>query len=75
MRSGINTFWVSFDGVIPAIRAVELAPILMLLGLGLVLTVYALPVMRFMEAAANSLYTGGEYTRVVLGHLPGAARQ
>jgi multicomponent K+:H+ antiporter subunit D len=74
MRSGINTFWVSLEGVIPAIRIVEIAPILMLLGLGLVLTVYAQPVMTFMEAAATSLYAGGDYTRVVLGQLPDGAQ-
>ncbi|RYE10083.1 MAG: monovalent cation/H+ antiporter subunit D [Hyphomicrobiales bacterium] len=67
MRSGINTFWVSLEGVIPAVRAVEIAPILMFLTLGLLLTVYAQPVMSFMETAAQSLYTQGEYANAVFG--------
>jgi hypothetical protein len=66
MRTGINTFWVSLEGVVPAIRWVEVAAIVMLLGLGLIMTVYARPVMTFMAMAADALYTRGEYVQAVL---------
>jgi multicomponent K+:H+ antiporter subunit D len=67
MRNGINTFWVSLEGVIPAIRWVEVAPIVVLLGLGLIMTIYAQPVMSFMEAAADALYMPNGYVAAVLG--------
>ena len=67
MRNGINTFWVSLEGVIPAIRWVEVAPIVVLLGLGLIMTIYAQPVMSFMEAAAGALYMPNGYVAAVLG--------
>jgi multicomponent K+:H+ antiporter subunit D len=67
MRSGINTFWVSLDGVIPAVRAAEIAPIVMFLALALVMTALAQPVMAFMDAAANTLYARTDYVGAVLG--------
>jgi multicomponent K+:H+ antiporter subunit D len=66
MRSGINTFWVSLDHTVPEIRAVEITTILMLLALGLMLTVYAQPIMTFMETAAGSLYAPGNLAHAVL---------
>jgi multicomponent K+:H+ antiporter subunit D len=71
MRSGINTFWVSLEGTVPAVRSVEIAPIVLLLGLGLALTFFARPVMDFMHAAATSVYAEGDYTQAVLA---GSAR-
>ncbi len=66
VRSGINTFWVSLERVIPGIRWVEIAPIVLLLGLSVVMTLFAQPVMDFMGEAASSLYTRGEYVQAVL---------
>ena len=66
MRSGINTFWVSLEGVIPAVRAVEIAPILLFLALGILMTVQAQPVMSFMDQAASALYARSEYVEAVL---------
>ncbi len=71
MRSGINIFWVSLEGVIPAIRWVEIAPILLLLGLGIAMTIYAQPVMGFMETAASMLYQRSDYIGAVLGNTAG----
>ncbi len=65
MRSGINTFWVSLDGVIPAVRGVEIAAVVLLLGAGIAMTVFAQPVMSFMEHASGALYSPGEYARSV----------
>jgi multicomponent K+:H+ antiporter subunit D len=67
MRIGMNTFWVSLEGVIPAVRGVEIAPILLFLSLGILMTVYAQPVMSFMEVVATGLYTRGDYVEAVLG--------
>lgn len=67
MRSGINTFWVSLEGVIPAVRTAEIIPILLLLLLTVGMTVYAQPVMSYMEGATTRLYTHGEYVSAVLG--------
>lgn len=67
MRNGINTFWVSLEGVIPAIRWVEVAPIVLLLGLGVLMTIYAQPVMSYMQMAAEALYVPGGYVQAVLG--------
>jgi multicomponent K+:H+ antiporter subunit D len=71
MRSGINTFWVSFDGIIPAIRAVEIAPILLLLAVGVGLTVYAQPSMSYMSAAASALYAPAEPALAVMDSARG----
>jgi multicomponent K+:H+ antiporter subunit D len=74
MRSGINIFWVSFDGVVPAVRWVEIAPIVILLCLAAGLTLFAQPVMDFMQAASTSLYAPLDYTQSVLGPLPDGGR-
>jgi len=68
MRHGINTFWVSLDGVLPAIRSVEAAAIVLLLGLGILMTVFAQPVMAYMSMAADTVYARGEYLATVLSN-------
>ena len=55
LRAGINTFWVSFDSDVPRVRGVEMAPVLLLLGLCAGLTVMAGPATDFMAAAAQLL--------------------
>jgi multicomponent K+:H+ antiporter subunit D len=67
MRSGINTFWVSLEGVIPAVRVAEIIPILLFLLLTILMTVYAQPVMQFMDVAATTLYAQSDYVGAVLG--------
>jgi len=75
MRSGINTFWVSLERVIPAIHGVEIAPIILFLALALGMTVYAQPIMSFMGTAADALYTHGGYVDAVLAdRATGAGR-
>lgn len=69
MRHGINTFWVSLDGVLPAIRWVEAAAIVMLLALGVLMTIFAQPVMGFMDMAADTVYARGEYLNTVLSNV------
>jgi hypothetical protein len=43
----------------------------MLLALGVLLTVYAQPIMNFMEATASSLYAPGEQAQAVLSSTRG----
>jgi multicomponent K+:H+ antiporter subunit D len=75
MRSGINTFWVSLERVIPAIHSVEIAPIVLFLVLALGMTIYAQPVMHFMETAADMLYADSGYVDAVLAdRTTGAGR-
>jgi multicomponent K+:H+ antiporter subunit D len=66
LRAGINTFWVTFDGEVPSIRAVEMAPILFLLGLCVLLTVLAGPAMTYMGATAHYLSLPAEYVGAVM---------
>jgi multicomponent K+:H+ antiporter subunit D len=67
MRSGINTFWVSLDGAIPPVRVAEIIAILLLILLTILTTVYAQPVMEYMDATATGLYAHGDYIGAVLG--------
>ena len=54
MRAGIRAFWVPTESTVPSVRVIEMAPIAALLLLCLALTVQAGPVMRFMQATAQS---------------------
>ncbi len=73
LRSGINVFWAPTDNEIPRVRAVEMAPIALLLGLCVVLTFAAGPVMGFMQAMSDLLYTPAGYVASVLGPAGGSA--
>ncbi|RYE88265.1 MAG: monovalent cation/H+ antiporter subunit D [Hyphomicrobiales bacterium] len=67
VRSGINIFWVTFDGEVPRVRVVEMAPVLLLLGLCVLLTVLAGAAMTYMDATAQYLHQPSEYVAGVLG--------
>lgn len=69
-RAGIDAFWAS-PGEVPRVRLAEIAPILLLLTLGVGLTVQAGPVMRYMEDTARSLHLPQDYVR---GVLPGLGK-
>jgi multicomponent K+:H+ antiporter subunit D len=71
VRTGINTFWVSFDSEVPSVRAMEMAPVLMLLGLCVLLTVMVNPAMSYFEAAAQALHTPTAYIDAVFGPASG----
>ena len=55
------------DGAVPRVRAIEIAPVLMLLLVCIGMTVAAGPVMRYMQAAAATLHAPQDYPRQVLG--------
>lgn len=65
-RTGIDVFWASPAGEVPRVRVIEIAPIMLLLTLCIMLTVQAGPVMRYMEATAQSLHAPQDYVRGVL---------
>jgi multicomponent K+:H+ antiporter subunit D len=66
-RAGIGAFWASPDRAAPRVRAIEMAPVAMLLILCMAQTTQAGPVMRFMHATARSLHVPQHYIRGVLG--------
>ncbi|MFL1876230.1 monovalent cation/H+ antiporter subunit D [Hansschlegelia beijingensis] len=70
-RAGIRVFWAAPDRSVPRIRVIEIAPVAALLLLCVWQTVQAGPVMRFMQATADSLHAPQDYVREVL--KPGAA--
>lgn len=66
VRAGIRAFWIS-DRIVPRVRLIEIAPVAILLMLCAIQTVQAGPVMRFMQATAQSLHAPQNYIRSVLG--------
>jgi multicomponent K+:H+ antiporter subunit D len=71
-RMGIRVLWASPDRAVPRVRVIEMAPVALLLILCAVQTVQAGPIMRFMQATAQSLHVPQDYVRGVLG--PGKGR-
>ena len=69
-REGIRAFWASEGGETPAIPLIEIAPVVLLVGLSVAMTVKAGPVMRYMEATASSLNHPHVYVRGVMGYAP-----
>ena len=66
-RAGIRVFWASPDRTVPRVRLIEMAPVAVLLLLCAVQTIQAGPVIRFMQATAQSLHAPHDYVRAVLG--------
>jgi multicomponent K+:H+ antiporter subunit D len=66
-RAGIDLFWASPGQTAPRVRLIEMAPVAMLLLLCAMQTIEAGPVMRFMQATAQSLHAPRHYIRDVLG--------
>jgi multicomponent K+:H+ antiporter subunit D len=64
-RAGVRRFWAAQEAV-PRVRAIEAAPIVLLLALCAALTVEAGPVMRYMEDAARALHAPQRYVDRVL---------
>jgi multicomponent K+:H+ antiporter subunit D len=65
MRAGIRSFWASPDRAVPRVLAIEMVPVAVLLILCAVQTVKAGPVMRFMQATAQSLHAPQDYIREI----------
>jgi len=72
IRAGIRTFWGDEEREVPAIRVVEMVPILGLLLLCVGMTLQAGPVLRYMEDTAQALHHPRAYLEGVLGAQPAA---
>lgn len=66
-RAGIRALWASPDRSVPRVRLIEIAPVAVLLLVCALQTIQAGPVMRFMQATAQSLHVPHDYIRDVLG--------
>jgi multicomponent K+:H+ antiporter subunit D len=71
MRAGIRALWASPDRTVPRVRLIEMGPVAVLLLLCAIQTVQAGPIMRFMQATAQSLHVPHDYIRGVLGSTAG----
>ncbi len=65
-RAGMRVFWTPPDRAVPRVRPIEIAPIAALLLVCATLTVQAEPVMRYLQAAAESVHEPQHYVRSVL---------
>jgi multicomponent K+:H+ antiporter subunit D len=65
-RAGVRRFWGSPEAAVPRVRVIEIAPILLLLGLCAALTIEAAAVMRYLEMASAALHEPRGYVERVL---------
>ncbi|MFJ2691498.1 monovalent cation/H+ antiporter subunit D [Pseudomonas sp. NPDC087336] len=66
-RVGIQRFWTPAERPSPVLRRLECVPIFALLGLCILLTLKAEPLLRYTQAAANALNNPQQYVMAVLG--------
>ncbi|MDN5926851.1 MAG: monovalent cation/H+ antiporter subunit D [Hyphomicrobiales bacterium] len=66
MRTGIRTFWAPLEVIVPRVRVVEVAPIVLLIGLCLALTVEGGAMIRYTDATARALHVSADYIGGVL---------
>lgn len=69
-RMGIQRFWTPLERPSPILRRLECVPIVVLLALCVVLTVKAEPLLRFTQAAAETLSNPERYVQAVLESRP-----
>jgi multicomponent K+:H+ antiporter subunit D len=65
-RLGIQRFWTPQERPSPLLRRLECVPIVVLLGLSIVLTFKAEPLLRYTQAAADALNNPQQYVMAVL---------
>jgi multicomponent K+:H+ antiporter subunit D len=68
-RAGIRSLWATTRGV-PVVGVVEIAPVLLLIGLCVAMTAAAGPMTRYAQATAASLHAPQDYVRGVTGGRP-----
>lgn len=66
-RLGIQRFWTPEERPSPLLRKLECAPIFLLLGLSIVLTFKAEPLLRYTQATAEALHNPQQYVMAVIG--------
>ena len=64
-RAGVEAFWASPPETVPQVSIVEIAPIFLLLGLCIAITILAGPTLQYMEATAHYLHLPQDYTHGV----------
>ena len=67
-RAGVRIFWGAEDRTVPRVRVIEIAPVVVLLGLCIALTVWAGPAMRYLHDAAQGVHTPAAYIENVLSN-------
>lgn len=70
LARSIRTFWAPVEAVMPRVLVVEAAPVILLIAACLILTVQGAPLLRYTDAAAQSLHMPSNYIGRV---LPSAA--
>ncbi|MBE9607175.1 monovalent cation/H+ antiporter subunit D [Acetobacteraceae bacterium H6797] len=65
-RAGIRSLWAS-NRAVPRVRVIEIAPVLLLIGLCAGMTIGAGPALRYTQATAEALHAPKEYIRHVIG--------
>ena len=65
-RHGMRLFWSIAARTTPRLRLLEAAPVAALVTLAIGLTIFADPVYRYLDSAANSLHAPDAYVRAVL---------
>ena len=75
MRFGVRTFWASGNLQAPSLQHSEALPISFLLGLCIAMTLFASPLLAFLDRASQDLARPGAYVERVLSSpvLPGPA--
>src|SRR5690606_36652185 len=66
VRAGIRTFWAPLGRSVPRVRVIEMLPVGVLLLLSLVMTAQAGTVLRYTQAAAESLFAPETYVQRVM---------
>lgn len=66
-RVGIRTFWGSLEGTVPRVLVIEITPVMFLLALTLMLTVWAGPAMQYMDTTIRTLANPASYIEAVRG--------
>lgn len=69
-RLGIQRFWTQEERPSPLLRRYECVPIFFLLGLSILLTFKAEPLMRYTQATADSLNNPEHYVMAVMATRP-----
>jgi multicomponent K+:H+ antiporter subunit D len=54
-RAGVRIFWADAGRIAPRVRLIEIAPVAGLITAGLLLTVFAGPVMNYLHGAGEAL--------------------
>lgn len=69
-RTGIRLFWNASNMIIPRLRVSEAVPVTLLIGVTIAMSVWAGPVMRYMDRTADYLDTPDVYIDAVLSQNP-----